>query len=262
MIALRKRRKDARIILSGQIASDADALARLPRPDAVVTNMEEAEACMREPSAAHGFGPKPFGVARLTGGLAAGPRRLAAVEGREVLIGCGVYGSSTSISVIRSIRNIRKSPRNSHQATSVQTLPQNHRPSGRTTRSDAFVRLVGIGDVDAMRLVGRGLDGVDRPRGWRGLAGFRPRRAGSAVRPARAPRPAPRRRSFRARFRPRAPSTIRPRPPPSAPRRSARPFLLAEHHRRQVVALPHEVADPGLPLDRARRSPTRCAISR
>jgi methylmalonyl-CoA mutase cobalamin-binding subunit len=32
MIALRKRRKDARIILSGQIASDADALARLPRP--------------------------------------------------------------------------------------------------------------------------------------------------------------------------------------------------------------------------------------
>jgi methanogenic corrinoid protein MtbC1 len=48
MIALRKRRKDARIILSGQIASDADALARLPRPDAVVTNMAEAEACMRE----------------------------------------------------------------------------------------------------------------------------------------------------------------------------------------------------------------------
>jgi hypothetical protein len=48
MIALRKRRKDARIILSGQIASDDDALARLPRPDAVVTNMEEAEACMRE----------------------------------------------------------------------------------------------------------------------------------------------------------------------------------------------------------------------
>ena len=48
MIALRKRRKDARIILSGQIALDAAALRRLPRPDAVVTSMEEAEACMHD----------------------------------------------------------------------------------------------------------------------------------------------------------------------------------------------------------------------
>jgi methanogenic corrinoid protein MtbC1 len=46
MIALRKRRKDAHIILSGQIATDPDALSRLPKPDAIVTNMEEAEACM------------------------------------------------------------------------------------------------------------------------------------------------------------------------------------------------------------------------
>jgi len=46
MIALRKRRKDAKIILSGQIALDEDALRRLPRPDAVVTTMEEAKRCM------------------------------------------------------------------------------------------------------------------------------------------------------------------------------------------------------------------------
>jgi methanogenic corrinoid protein MtbC1 len=48
MIALRKRRKDARIILSGQIVRDADALARLPKPDAVVADMDEAEASMRQ----------------------------------------------------------------------------------------------------------------------------------------------------------------------------------------------------------------------
>jgi methylmalonyl-CoA mutase cobalamin-binding subunit len=48
MIALRKRRPDARIVLSGGIVKDEDALARLPRPDAVVTCMEEAEACLSE----------------------------------------------------------------------------------------------------------------------------------------------------------------------------------------------------------------------
>lgn len=46
MIALRKRRKDAKILLSGQIAQDEDALKRLPRPDAVVTTMEEAQRYM------------------------------------------------------------------------------------------------------------------------------------------------------------------------------------------------------------------------
>ena len=46
MIALRKRRPDAKIILSGQIATDAEALRRLPKPDAVVTGMEDAEAVM------------------------------------------------------------------------------------------------------------------------------------------------------------------------------------------------------------------------
>ena len=48
MITLRKRRPDARIVLSGGIATDEDALARLPRPDAVVTSMAEAEACMND----------------------------------------------------------------------------------------------------------------------------------------------------------------------------------------------------------------------
>lgn len=55
MIALRKRRKDARIILSGQIANDADALSRLPKPDAIVSSMEQAEACMAELSREFGY---------------------------------------------------------------------------------------------------------------------------------------------------------------------------------------------------------------
>ena len=46
MIALRKCRGDARIILSGQIATDTAALERLPKADAVVTSMQEAEDCM------------------------------------------------------------------------------------------------------------------------------------------------------------------------------------------------------------------------
>jgi methanogenic corrinoid protein MtbC1 len=54
MIALRKQRSEARIILSGQIAADDDALSRLPTPDAVVTSMEEAQACMDRLSG--GFG--------------------------------------------------------------------------------------------------------------------------------------------------------------------------------------------------------------
>jgi methanogenic corrinoid protein MtbC1 len=54
MIALRKQRSEARIILSGQIATDDDALSRLPTPDAVVASMEEAQACMDRLSG--GFG--------------------------------------------------------------------------------------------------------------------------------------------------------------------------------------------------------------
>lgn len=44
--ALRERRPDATIILSGQVVKDADALARLPRPDAIVSDMAEATECM------------------------------------------------------------------------------------------------------------------------------------------------------------------------------------------------------------------------
>lgn len=43
MIALRRTRPDVRIILSGQIATDEAAVAKLPAADAVVTNMQEAE---------------------------------------------------------------------------------------------------------------------------------------------------------------------------------------------------------------------------
>jgi methanogenic corrinoid protein MtbC1 len=44
MRALRDQRPEARLILSGQIAADAKALARLPEADATVTCMAEAEA--------------------------------------------------------------------------------------------------------------------------------------------------------------------------------------------------------------------------
>jgi methanogenic corrinoid protein MtbC1 len=44
MTGVRATRPDARMILSGQITADAGALARLPRADAVVTSMQEAEA--------------------------------------------------------------------------------------------------------------------------------------------------------------------------------------------------------------------------
>jgi methanogenic corrinoid protein MtbC1 len=46
MTALREARPDARLILSGRIATDADALSRLPAADAVVTDMAGAEAEM------------------------------------------------------------------------------------------------------------------------------------------------------------------------------------------------------------------------
>lgn len=46
MLALRQARPAARLILSGQIVSDTDALRRLPEPDAIVTTMQEAEAEM------------------------------------------------------------------------------------------------------------------------------------------------------------------------------------------------------------------------
>jgi hypothetical protein len=46
MIALRGTRPDVRIILSGQIAADEAAVAKLPAADAVVTNMQEAEEHM------------------------------------------------------------------------------------------------------------------------------------------------------------------------------------------------------------------------
>ncbi|MFW5641600.1 MAG: cobalamin B12-binding domain-containing protein [Roseicyclus sp.] len=44
MRALRKRRPEARLILSGQVVSDAEALERLPPADAIVTSMQDAEA--------------------------------------------------------------------------------------------------------------------------------------------------------------------------------------------------------------------------
>jgi methanogenic corrinoid protein MtbC1 len=54
MIALRNRRKDARIIVSGQIVHDAEAMGRLPKADAVVSTMEDAEACMEDFAQAFG----------------------------------------------------------------------------------------------------------------------------------------------------------------------------------------------------------------
>lgn len=44
MQQVRAQRPDARLILSGQVAADPEALARLPRADATVTSMAEAEA--------------------------------------------------------------------------------------------------------------------------------------------------------------------------------------------------------------------------
>jgi methanogenic corrinoid protein MtbC1 len=44
MQGLRDGRPEARLILSGQITADAEALARLPEADAIVTSMQEAEA--------------------------------------------------------------------------------------------------------------------------------------------------------------------------------------------------------------------------
>jgi methanogenic corrinoid protein MtbC1 len=46
MTALRNVRPDARLVLSGRIAEDPAALARLPAPDAVATTMDEAEMHM------------------------------------------------------------------------------------------------------------------------------------------------------------------------------------------------------------------------
>lgn len=46
MSALRRVRPHARLILSGQIAADADKVAQLPAPDAVVTSMQQAEEQM------------------------------------------------------------------------------------------------------------------------------------------------------------------------------------------------------------------------
>lgn len=43
MVAIRTRRPVSRLLLSGQIALDMDALEKLPEPDAIVTTMAEAE---------------------------------------------------------------------------------------------------------------------------------------------------------------------------------------------------------------------------
>lgn len=54
MVTLRNRRPDATILLSGQIATDPEALDRLPRADAVVTDMGQAQAIMARLARARG----------------------------------------------------------------------------------------------------------------------------------------------------------------------------------------------------------------
>ena len=59
------------------------------------------------------------------------------------------------------MRKARKSVRSSHQAASVHTLPQNHRPSGRTSRAWTAACLVAIVERQHVALLDRALEQVD-----------------------------------------------------------------------------------------------------